>query len=170
MVAAALTTRVRLMAVCDGVRESKTEAGVYHLKGVRQGVSANTFPFVPVRLWLFLVLSSLRPGCIPFTILSSALQHEVHNMESKGRKVARKSTLQVFKVIPITDPAEQAELYRRCNEAEKAFATAARNAGKQITQTQVTAPDRLRLCSLPPGPKGNGRRRSGFFKTRDPMY
>ena len=52
-------------------------------------------------------------------------------MENKNRKSVRKSTLQEFKIIPITDPAEQAELDRRCNEAEKAMAAAARNAGKR---------------------------------------
>ena len=65
MTAALLTPRVRLLAICDGVRESKTEAGVYHLKGVRQSITANAFPFVPVRLWLFLVLFSPRAGKYP---------------------------------------------------------------------------------------------------------
>ncbi len=63
--AAALTPRVRLMAVCDGVRESQTEAGVFHLRGVRQGIRATAFPVVPSRLWLFLLLSSPRPGDYP---------------------------------------------------------------------------------------------------------
>ena len=40
MAAAVLTPRVRLMTVCDGVRESKTEAGVYHVKGLRQRIVA----------------------------------------------------------------------------------------------------------------------------------
>src|SRR5262245_41020519 len=65
MPAAALTPRVRMMAICDGVRESKFEAGVFDLKGVRQGISADAFPFVPARLWLFFVLSSPRPGEFP---------------------------------------------------------------------------------------------------------
>src|SRR5882724_145957 len=65
MAAAALTPRVRIMAVCDRVRESKTEAGVFDLKGVRQELTANAFPLVPSRLWLFLVLSSPRPGEYP---------------------------------------------------------------------------------------------------------
>src|SRR5260370_31519372 len=65
MAAAALTPRVRIMAVCDRVRESTTEAGVFDLKGVRQEITANGFPFVPSRLWLFLVLSSPRPGEYP---------------------------------------------------------------------------------------------------------
>jgi hypothetical protein len=64
MAAAVLTPRVRIMAVCDGVRESTTEAGVFHLKGVRQGLIANSFP-VGSRLWLFLVLSSPRAGEYP---------------------------------------------------------------------------------------------------------
>jgi hypothetical protein len=45
-------------------------------------------------------------------------------MENKARKVVRKSTLQVFEAIPITDPAEIAELDRRCREAEKAMKAA----------------------------------------------
>ncbi len=65
MVAAALTPRVRLVTVCDRVRESLTEAGVYHLRGVRQRITAPGFPFAASRLWLFLVLSSYRPGTYP---------------------------------------------------------------------------------------------------------
>jgi len=62
MVSAAVTPRVRIMAICDRVRESRTEAGVFDLKGVRQQLLADAFPFVPSRLWLFLVLSSPRAG------------------------------------------------------------------------------------------------------------
>jgi hypothetical protein len=53
------------MAVCDRARESITEAGVYHLRGVRQSIVARVFPFVAFRLWLFLVLTSPRPGNYP---------------------------------------------------------------------------------------------------------
>jgi hypothetical protein len=63
--AAALTPRVRLMAVCEGVRESQMEADVFHLRGVRQGITADGFPFVASRLWLFLVFTSPRPGNYP---------------------------------------------------------------------------------------------------------
>lgn len=65
MAAAVLTPRVRLATVCDRARESRTEAGVYHLRGVRQRMAAAAFPFAPMRLWLFLVLSSPRPGTYP---------------------------------------------------------------------------------------------------------
>jgi len=69
MAAAALTPRVRLMTLCDGVRESKTEAGVYHVKGLRQRIVAQAFPFVPLRLRLFLIFSSVRPGQFPGYVL-----------------------------------------------------------------------------------------------------
>lgn len=65
MAAAALSPRVRLATVCDHVRESRTEAGVYHLRGVRQRIVAPALPFAASRLWLFLVLSSPRPGTYP---------------------------------------------------------------------------------------------------------
>src|SRR5947209_17776411 len=65
MAAAVLTPRVRLATVCDRAWESPTEAGVYHLRGVRQRIAAPAFPFAPNRLWLFLVLSSPRPGTHP---------------------------------------------------------------------------------------------------------
>jgi hypothetical protein len=65
MAAAVLTPRVRLLTVCDRVRESNTEAGVYHLRGVRQRIVARAFPFVALRLWLFFVLSSHRAGTYP---------------------------------------------------------------------------------------------------------
>ena len=65
MAAAVLAPRVRLMTVCDRVRESLTEAGVYHLRGVRQRIAVPGFPFVASRRWLFLVLSSHRPGAYP---------------------------------------------------------------------------------------------------------
>src|SRR5262245_8661057 len=62
MSAAAVTPRVRMMAIRDRVRESRIEAGVFDLKGVRQEIRAHTFPFVPRRLALFLLLSSARAG------------------------------------------------------------------------------------------------------------
>ena len=65
MAAAALAPRVRLATVCDRARESLTEAGVYHLRGVRQRIVAPAFPVAASRLWLFLVLSSPRPGTYP---------------------------------------------------------------------------------------------------------
>src|SRR5688572_15064678 len=65
MAAAALTPRVRLATICNGVRESVTEAGVYHLRGVRQWIVAPEFPYTASRLWLFLVLSSPRAGTYP---------------------------------------------------------------------------------------------------------
>jgi len=65
MAAAVLTPRVRLMAVCDRVRESKTEAGVYHLRGFRRRIIAEAFPFVPSRLWLVALFSSPRTGEFP---------------------------------------------------------------------------------------------------------
>jgi len=52
-------------------------------------------------------------------------------MKNKSQKIKRGPTLRDFIVIPITDPAEQAELDHRCREAEKAFAAAARNTGKR---------------------------------------
>src|SRR5205807_1047072 len=65
MAAAALAPRVRLATVCDRVRESLREAGVYHLRGVRQTIAARAFPFAASQLWLFLVLSSPRRGIYP---------------------------------------------------------------------------------------------------------
>src|SRR6266704_530031 len=66
--AAVLTPRVPLMPVCDRARESNSETGVYHLRGVRQRIVTQVFPFVASRLWLFLVLSSHRSGTYPGTI------------------------------------------------------------------------------------------------------
>ena len=63
--AAALTPRVRMIAICDGVRESKIEEGVFHLKGVRQQLIAPSFPFTPARLWLFVLMSYPRAGEFP---------------------------------------------------------------------------------------------------------
>jgi hypothetical protein len=50
--------------VCDGVRASNIEANVFHLRGARSHVVAETFPFRR-RLVLFLVLSTPRPGRFP---------------------------------------------------------------------------------------------------------
>ena len=61
----ALTPRVRMMAICDRVRESNIEGGVFDLKGVRQAIAGADFPFTPGRLWLFFVLSSPCPGVFP---------------------------------------------------------------------------------------------------------
>jgi hypothetical protein len=43
-------------------------------------------------------------------------------MKNKPKETPRKSLLQRFELIEITDPAEQAELDRRCAEAEKMLA------------------------------------------------
>ena len=69
MAAAVLTPRIRLMAICNGVRESTTEAGVFHVKGLRQRIVAQGFPFAPAHLWLLLVFSSTRPGVFPGYVL-----------------------------------------------------------------------------------------------------
>jgi hypothetical protein len=68
MASAALTPRVRAALVCEGVKPSKVEGGVFDLKGVRYAVSAPGFPFTPSRLWLFLMLSSPRKGRFPGTV------------------------------------------------------------------------------------------------------
>jgi hypothetical protein len=65
MAAAALTPRVRVMVVCDGVKPSRIEDGVFHLHGVRNYIAAASFPFLPKRLWLYLTLSSPREGKYP---------------------------------------------------------------------------------------------------------
>src|SRR6266404_2659509 len=65
MPGAALTPRVRLMALCDAVKASRLEAGVFDLRGVRNYISAASFPSVPRRLWLYLLLSSPRKGRYP---------------------------------------------------------------------------------------------------------
>jgi hypothetical protein len=49
MPAAALTPRVRILVVCDGVRVSRVEEGVYHLRGARCHIRADAFP---LRLFL----------------------------------------------------------------------------------------------------------------------
>ena len=45
-------------------------------------------------------------------------------MKNKSRKTLRKTTLKEFVIVPITDPAEQAALDRRCEQAEKALTLA----------------------------------------------
>ena len=69
MAAAVLTPRIRLMTICNGVRESTTGAGVFHVKGLRQRIVAQGFPFAPARLRLLLVFSSTHPGVFPGYVL-----------------------------------------------------------------------------------------------------
>jgi hypothetical protein len=61
---AALAPRVRTLVVCDGIRASKTEENVFHLRGARARLIAEEFPFRR-GLRLFLILSSPRPGRFP---------------------------------------------------------------------------------------------------------
>jgi hypothetical protein len=61
---AALTPRVRTLVICDGIRASTTEENVYHVRGARGHIVADSFP-VRRRLRLFLVLASPRPGRFP---------------------------------------------------------------------------------------------------------
>jgi hypothetical protein len=69
--AAAALTPLRIMVLCDGARESNAEAGVFHLKGVRQGMTARDFTFVPSHLWLFVLQergSDVLKGEMPFAV------------------------------------------------------------------------------------------------------
>jgi len=61
---AALTPRVRTLVVCDSVRASKVEESVFHLRGTRYHIRADSFP-LRRRLLLFLILSSPRPDRFP---------------------------------------------------------------------------------------------------------
>jgi hypothetical protein len=63
-VIAALTPRVRTLVICDGIRASNREDNVFHLRGARYHLVADSFP-VRRRLRLFSVLSSPRPGRFP---------------------------------------------------------------------------------------------------------
>jgi hypothetical protein len=45
-------------------------------------------------------------------------------MKNKSRKTLPRTTLKEFVIVPITDPAEQAALDRRCEQAEKALTPA----------------------------------------------
>jgi 7,8-dihydro-6-hydroxymethylpterin-pyrophosphokinase len=45
-------------------------------------------------------------------------------MKNKSRKTLPKTTLKEFVIVPITDPAEQAALDRRCRQAEKVLSAA----------------------------------------------
>src|SRR5262245_10855236 len=61
---AAIAPRVRTLVICDGIRASRVEENVFHLRGARSHVFAAAFPSRR-RLRLFLVLSSPRPGRFP---------------------------------------------------------------------------------------------------------
>jgi len=61
---AALTPRVRTLVVCDGIRASRREDNVFHLRGARYHLVADSFPWCR-RLRLFAVLSSQRAGRFP---------------------------------------------------------------------------------------------------------
>ncbi len=61
MAVAALTPRVRVMAICDDATPSDIESDVYTLEGVRQGIVAEALP-CRCNLVVFLVLSCPRPG------------------------------------------------------------------------------------------------------------
>jgi hypothetical protein len=52
-------------------------------------------------------------------------------MKRKTPKKMLGPTLQEFKLVPVTDPAELAVLDRRCRAAEKAMAAGEQTAGKR---------------------------------------
>jgi len=76
MAGGAFTPRVRMMTVCDRVRESDLEAGVFDLKGVRHSIAARVFPFRPRRLLVFMLLSSPRRGLYPGDVIVQNDQDE----------------------------------------------------------------------------------------------
>ena len=58
------TPCVRTLIVCDGIRASNREDNVFHLRGARYQLVADSFPWRR-RLRLFAVLSIQRPGRFP---------------------------------------------------------------------------------------------------------
>jgi hypothetical protein len=79
MSAAALTPRVRALLVCDEAVASDIESGVFSLEGVRQQLTAETFP-CRATLTVFLVLSSPRKGIY---------QGDIQLIHSETEKVLR---------------------------------------------------------------------------------
>ena len=61
MAVAVVTPRVRTIVICDNVIASRTEAGVFTLKGVRQHLEVASYPW-RAAIRLFLLLSSPRKG------------------------------------------------------------------------------------------------------------
>ncbi len=68
MAAAAITPRVRILALCDEVLPSDLEIDVFTLEAVRQHVIAERFPWL-CRLCVYLLLSSARKGNYPSKLL-----------------------------------------------------------------------------------------------------
>jgi hypothetical protein len=68
MSSAALTPRVRVMLACEKILARGFTDDVFDLKGIHYALRTLRFPFVATRLWLFLVLSSPRPGRFPGTV------------------------------------------------------------------------------------------------------
>jgi len=68
MAVAAVTPRVRTIVICDDVVASSTEEGVFTLEGVRQHLTAASFPW-RAALSVFLLLSSPRKGKYPGKVL-----------------------------------------------------------------------------------------------------
>ncbi len=72
-------------------------------------------------------------------------------MKKKPEKKMLGPTLQELEMVEVTDPAEFAELDRRCREAEEAMAAAGRNLGKKMLGptlqeselVPITDPERL---------------------------
>ena len=69
MAAAALTPRVRLMTVCDGVKESKIEAGVFHVKATPPADRYPDFSVSSVATSPILGFFDARPGQFPAYVL-----------------------------------------------------------------------------------------------------
>jgi hypothetical protein len=61
MAAAALTPRIRIMAVCDEVTASETEDGVYTLECVRQRIHARSLPCIQ-NLHVYLLVACPQRG------------------------------------------------------------------------------------------------------------
>lgn len=68
MAGAALTPRVRMIAICDDITVSLTEDRVFTLEGIRFEKFVSSLP-CRVSLYVFLVLSSPRKGTFPGKIL-----------------------------------------------------------------------------------------------------
>jgi len=72
-------------------------------------------------------LYDVLKGELPFTVSTEVGK----SMKKKPEKKMLGPTLQLFELVPITDPAELEAIDRRRKAAEKAMAATARNSGKR---------------------------------------
>ena len=90
--------RVQAMVVCDAIKESEEEGGVYHLGGVRSALIVPSFPALRPRLSVLAQISG-HSGTVSLRIVVNRVETDETVFESRAKEYLFHDPMTVVTVV-----------------------------------------------------------------------